>query len=84
MRNDPFQAEVARIALGGGQALVAHGIVDRPTEDVDLFTDLDGGVLAAATVVRDALENAGFGVVAIPDVVDLANEFQDFDLGMTE
>ncbi|HET6211814.1 MAG TPA: nucleotidyl transferase AbiEii/AbiGii toxin family protein, partial [Micromonosporaceae bacterium] len=27
-------------ALGGGCALVAHGLVDRPTEDVDLFTDV--------------------------------------------
>jgi hypothetical protein len=69
VRNDPFQAEVAQIALrvssvhgfalGGGQALVAHGIVDRPTEDVDLFTDIDGGVSAAADTVRAALEDAG-------------------------
>ena len=43
---DPFQHEVARIALAvagrhgfalaGGQALIAHGIGARPTEDVDL------------------------------------------------
>lgn len=25
--------------LGGGNALIAHGIIDRFTEDVDLFTD---------------------------------------------
>jgi hypothetical protein len=45
----PFQVEVARLALAaarehgfalaGGHALIAHGIVSRPTIDVDLFTD---------------------------------------------
>lgn len=24
-------------ALAGGQALIAHGLIDRPTEDIDLF-----------------------------------------------
>jgi len=52
--SDPFQTQVARLALraasrhgfalGGGHALIAYGIVSRPTEDVDLFTDEDGGV----------------------------------------
>jgi len=94
VRNDPFQAEVAQIALrvssvhgfalGGGQALVAHGIVDRPTEDVDLFTDIDGGVSAAADTVRAALEDAGLKVIPVPDVDELAGFFEDFELGMTE
>jgi hypothetical protein len=26
-------------ALGGGNALLAHGIIDRPTQDVDVFSD---------------------------------------------
>ena len=25
-------------ALGGGNALLAHGVISRPTQDVDLFT----------------------------------------------
>jgi hypothetical protein len=33
-------------ALGGGNALVAHGIITRPTQDVDLFTDQEHGVHA--------------------------------------
>jgi hypothetical protein len=63
---DPFHAKVARIALsvaerhgfalGGGLALVAHGVIDRPTEDVDLFSDQEGTVPAAAELVRRALE----------------------------
>jgi len=50
---DPFQAEVARVAvaaaedrgfaLAGGNALGAHGLVDRPTQDVDLFSPEPGG-----------------------------------------
>jgi Nucleotidyl transferase AbiEii toxin, Type IV TA system len=53
---DPLQLEIARItlyvarqfgfALGGGVALAAHGVVDRPTEDVDIFTDVDSGSVA--------------------------------------
>jgi nucleotidyltransferase AbiEii toxin of type IV toxin-antitoxin system len=26
-------------ALGGGNALIQHGVISRPTQDVDLFTD---------------------------------------------
>lgn len=35
-------------ALGGGNALLAHGVIVRPTQDVDLFTDQVHGVEAAA------------------------------------
>lgn len=35
-------------ALGGGNALIQHGVISRPTQDVDLFTDSEGGVSAAA------------------------------------
>jgi hypothetical protein len=46
-------------ALGGGNALMAHGIVDRLTEDVDLFTDRSDGVLNAADAVEAELSAAG-------------------------
>lgn len=69
---DPFQAEVARLvlaatadrgfALAGGNALAAHGIIARPTEDVDVFTDVDGAVQAVAERVVAALAEAGFAV----------------------
>ena len=48
-------------ALGGGNALIAHGIVDRSTQDVDVFSDEEGGVAAAADAVEAALRDAGFG-----------------------
>jgi hypothetical protein len=67
---DGLQREVAVIALraaarhgfalAGGNALIAHGIVDRPTDDVDLFSDQEAGVAAAAQAVEDALREAGF------------------------
>jgi hypothetical protein len=54
---DPVYTEVARVALlvaerhgfalGGGLALILHGVVDRPTEDVDAFTDREEGVAAS-------------------------------------
>jgi hypothetical protein len=47
-------------ALGGGNALLAHGIISRPTQDVDLFTDQEHGVQAAADAVQAALRRAGF------------------------
>jgi hypothetical protein len=69
---DPFHLRVARIALtvaqehgfalGGGLALIAHGVLDRPTRDIDLFGDREGSVPAAADHVRAALEAAGIRV----------------------
>jgi hypothetical protein len=48
-------------ALGGGNALMAYGVVDRFTADVDLFTDEEASVAAAAAAVESALRAAGFG-----------------------
>ncbi|MEU8816865.1 nucleotidyl transferase AbiEii/AbiGii toxin family protein [Actinoplanes sp. NPDC048796] len=71
---DDFYRDVARIALavatkhgfvlGGGVAWLVNGLVARPTEDVDLFTDAPGGVAAAAGEVTAALRKSGFRVVA--------------------
>ena len=47
-------------ALAGGNALIVHGIVDRPTDDVDLFSDQETAVAAAAEAVEAALREAGF------------------------
>ncbi len=69
---DPFQARVAQLALAaaagqgfalaGGNALVAHGLLARPTEDVDLFTPEAGGPGRVFQAVRDALVSDGFAV----------------------
>ncbi|MFI7072836.1 nucleotidyl transferase AbiEii/AbiGii toxin family protein [Micromonospora sediminicola] len=91
---DQFQHDVARIALAaasshgfalaGGQALIAHGIGERPTEDVDLFTNVDGGVAAASGHVRGALLDAGFQVEIMAESSELSGVFYGFDQDMTE
>lgn len=47
-------------ALGGGNALLAHGVISRPTQDVDLVTNQEHGVEAAAHAVDTALRRVGF------------------------
>jgi len=57
-------------ALGGGNAMLAHGIITRPTQDVDLFTNQELGAETAAGAVEAALRAAGFrgsAVAAGPD-----------------
>ena len=51
------------LALGGAGALIEHGIIHRPTQDLDLVTNLETGVADAADPVQAALDEAGLGVV---------------------
>ncbi|HCT77577.1 MAG TPA: hypothetical protein DGG94_16030 [Micromonosporaceae bacterium] len=91
---DPFQSQVAHIALevaaahgfalGGGQALIAHGIVKRPTEDIDLFTDSDDGVRNAMALVEASLSSAGLEVEIIPETSELGDIFYGFENDMAE
>jgi hypothetical protein len=71
-------------ALGGGNALIAHGIVDRPTEDVDLFTDEDNGVTAAAGAVEQAIRAAGFEAERQDTIGGLAEVFYGMGDGLAE
>ena len=52
-------------ALGGGNALIAHGIIDRPAQDVDLFSDREHAVEAASDAVTEALGRSGFRTEAM-------------------
>jgi hypothetical protein len=89
-----FHAEVAAIALraaaphgfalAGGNALIAHGISDRPTLDVDVFSDEEGGVEAAAGVVEAALRSAGLRAERRDDAADLADIFSGMGEGLAE
>lgn len=91
---DEFQVTVARLALqaagehgfalAGGNALAAHGIISRPTHDVDLFTATAGAVSEAAAPVAEALAAAGLTVVPVAATGDLAEEFYGFDQEMAE
>jgi hypothetical protein len=71
-------------ALGGGNALIAHGIIQRPTEDVDVFSDIEGGVEAAADAVELGLRNAGFGAERQDKTAGLADIFEGMGEGLAE
>jgi len=71
-------------ALAGGNALIAHGIIDRPTQDVDMFSDELGAVGAAAAAVQGALHGAGFGAQRRDDTDGLADVFYGMGEGLAE
>lgn len=71
MAFDDLHRDVASIALGavgrkyevalaGGNALMVHHIVNRHTEDVDLFVRRLANVAAAADEIEAALQGAGY------------------------
>jgi hypothetical protein len=67
-------------ALGGGNALIIHGIVDRLTQDVDLFTDNEHAVALAAEIVEEALLGAGLQ----PEREDKTGGLADLFEGMAD
>lgn len=71
-------------ALGGGNALIAHGVIDRITQDVDLFTDEEHGVEAAAGAVEAALRAAGFEVEREDLTGGLSDVFEGMGEGLAE
>jgi len=71
-------------ALGGGNALIAHGIIDRATLDVDVFSDEQGGVEAAADAVEAALRDAGFGTERRDKTGGLEDIFYGMGEGLAE
>jgi hypothetical protein len=91
---DELQREVATIALrtaarhgfalAGGNALIAHGIIDRPTDDVDLFSDQETAVAAAADAVEGALRAAGFEAERRDRAAGLEDIFYGMGEGLAE
>jgi hypothetical protein len=71
-------------ALGGGNALMAHGIIDRPTQDVDVFSDEEGGVEAAADAVEAALRTEGYGTERRDLAGGLTEVFDGMGEGLAE
>jgi hypothetical protein len=71
-------------ALGGGNALIAHGLITRPTQDVDLFTNEETGVEAAADSVETALREAGFDADREDKIAELSDMFEGMGEGLAE
>jgi predicted nucleotidyltransferase component of viral defense system len=71
-------------ALAGGNALLAHGIITRPTEDVDLFTNDQHGVEHVAAAVQAAVTEAGYQVNTRDQADDLADIFPEMGQGLAE
>jgi hypothetical protein len=71
-------------ALGGGNALIAHGLISRPTQDVDLFTNEEAGVGAAAASVEAALQAAGFEAEREDDADGMLDVFEGAGEGLAE
>jgi len=90
----PVQRQVAAIVVGaasqygaavaGGVALMMHGVIDRYTADVDVFTNKEGGVEAATAKVEAALEAAGFQVNRTDKTAGLADIFPGMGEGLAE
>jgi Nucleotidyl transferase AbiEii toxin, Type IV TA system len=78
------EAALYGFALGGGNALIAHGLIDRPTEDVDLFTDREHGVAAAADAVEAALRRAGYTAERQDKTAGLSEVFEGMGDGLAE
>ncbi len=71
-------------ALAGGNALLAHDFVVRETEDVDLFTNEESGVRAAAGAVESALRRAGYETARQDETAGLADVFEGMGEGLAE
>ena len=55
-----LSAGADNISVAGGAALIVHGLVDRPTQDLDAFSRPDGNVLEIAASVTPAFIAAGY------------------------
>ncbi|HEX2822416.1 MAG TPA: nucleotidyl transferase AbiEii/AbiGii toxin family protein [Streptosporangiaceae bacterium] len=71
-------------ALAGGCALIEHGVIGRLTEDVDLFTDHEHGVQAAAGAVESGLRAAGFEAERQDKTAGLTGVFEGMGEGLAE
>lgn len=73
------------VALAGGNALLAHQIIDRYTDDVDLFVPQEGPrFLAAASAVETALRDAGYRLTPVDRFGHLESIVADIGDGLAE
>jgi hypothetical protein len=70
--------------LGGGNALIVYGLIERQTADLDLVSDHVDGVKAAAGAIEEALWAAGFAAEPQKKDGGLGDLFYGFDMGLAE
>lgn len=100
--DEELQRDITRLALraldrtpfdlAGSGAIREHGIIDRPTQDIDLFTsDLDAGRFdTAVSAVVDGIRDAGHAVEELRRVEQFARlhittdegRFVEMDMGV--
>jgi hypothetical protein len=73
-----------RVALGGGNALLAHGVTDRLTQDVDVFFGQIDELADATPMIEAALTAAGYRVVPIDNAGGLTDIWEDAGEGLAE
>jgi hypothetical protein len=91
---DPLHLDITRIvleatvsyraALGGGNALLAHGVSARRTEDIDVFITDGELVTAASAAALDALERHGYRVAEHDNVGGLGDWWPEAGEGLAE
>jgi len=72
------------VALGGGNALLAHEVTDRPTQDVDVFFGRTAELADATPAIEAALAAAGYGVTPLDKADGLADIWADAGEGLAE
>jgi hypothetical protein len=91
---DPLHLDITRIvleattgyraALGGGNALLAHGVSARRTEDIDVFIANETLVSAASAAALDALERHGYQVEELDKSAGLGGWWPEAGEGLAE
>lgn len=72
------------VALGGGNALLAHEVTDRPTQDIDVFFGRIDELADAAPAIEAALAAAGYGVTPIDKAEGLTEIWEEAGEGLAE
>jgi hypothetical protein len=72
------------VALGGGNALLAYEVTDRPTQDVDVFFGRTADLADASPAIEAALSAAGYGVTSIDSTAGLTDIWDEAGEGLAE
>lgn len=72
------------VALGGGNALLAHEVTDRPTQDIDVFFGKIDELADATPAIEAALAAAGYSVTPIDKAEGLTDIWEEAGEGLAE